>query len=118
MIRNLYIRNFVLIDEVNLEFEKGFSSFTGETGAGKSIMIDAISLLAAERASSSFVMKGKEKAVIEGTFDLSDDPHALSVLKEAGFEVSDDVTFTREILSSGKSSARIDHRIVPLSLLR
>ena len=55
MIRNLYIRNFVLIDEVNLEFEKGFSSFTGETGAGKSIMIDAISLLAAERASSSFV---------------------------------------------------------------
>ena len=118
MIRNLYIRNFVLIDEVNLEFEKGFSSFTGETGAGKSIMIDAISLLAAERASSSFVMKGKEKAVIEGTFDLSGDPYALSVLKEAGFEVSDDVTFTREILSSGKSSARIDHRIVPLSLLR
>lgn len=118
MIRNLYIRNFVLIDELNLDFEKGFSSFTGETGAGKSIMIDAISLLAAERASSSFVMKGKEKAVIEGTFDLSKDPHAAEVLKDAGFEPEDDVTFTREISAAGKSTARIDRRIVPLSLLR
>lgn len=118
MIRNLYIRNFVLISELNLEFENGFSSFTGETGAGKSVMIDAISLLAAERASSSFVMKGKDRAIIEGTFDLSDDPHALNVLREAGFECEDLVTFTREIQSSGKSSARIDHRIVPLSLLK
>lgn len=118
MIRNLYIRNFVLISELNLEFENGFSSFTGETGAGKSVMIDAISLLAAERASSSFVMKGKDRAIIEGTFDLTDDPHALNVLREAGFECEDLVTFTREIQSSGKSSARIDHRIVPLSLLK
>lgn len=118
MIRNLYIRNFVLISELNLEFENGFSSFTGETGAGKSVMIDAISLLAAERASSSFVMKGKDRAIIEGTFDLADDPHALNVLREAGFECEDLVTFTREIQSSGKSSARIDHRIVPLSLLK
>ena len=118
MIRNLYIQNFVLIDELNLEFENGFSSFTGETGAGKSVMIDAISLLCAERASSSFVMKGKDKAIIEGTFDLSDDAHALHALKEAGFETDDLVTFTREISSGGKSYARIEHRIVSLSLLR
>ena len=118
MIRNLYIQNFVLIDELNLEFENGFSSFTGETGAGKSVMIDAISLLCAERASSSFVMKGKDKAIIEGTFDLSDDAHALHALKEAGFETDDPVTFTREISSGGKSYARIEHRIVSLSLLR
>ncbi len=118
MIRNLYIQNFVLIDRLNLEFEKGFSSFTGETGAGKSVMIDAISLLAAERASSSFVMKGKDKAIIEGTFDLSDDAHALEVLSEAGFETDGNATFTREISASGKSVARIEHRIVPLSLMR
>jgi len=118
MIRNLYIQNFVLIDSLNLEFEKGFSSFTGETGAGKSVMIDAISLLAAERASSSFVMKGKERAIIEGTFDLSDDTHALSVLNDAGFETDGTATFTREISANGKSLARIDHRVVPLSLMR
>ena len=118
MIRNLYIQNFVLIDSLNLEFEKGFSSFTGETGAGKSVMIDAISLLAAERASSSFVMKGKDRAIIEGTFDLSDDNHALSVLNDAGFETDGTATFTREISANGKSLARIDHRVVPLSLMR
>lgn len=118
MIKNLYIQNFILIDQLNLEFHSGFSAFTGETGAGKSILIDAISLLGAERASSSFVMKGKERAVIEGTFDLSRDPHARQVLNDAGFDIGDEVTFTREIHAGGKSVARIDHRIVSLSLMR
>lgn len=118
MIKNLYIQNFILIDQLNLEFHSGFSAFTGETGAGKSILIDAISLLGAERASSSFVMKGKERAVIEGTFDLSRDPHAKKVLNDAGFDIGDEVTFTREIHAGGKSVARIDHRIVSLSLMR
>ena len=118
MIKHLYIRNYVLIDELNLDFEDGFSSFTGETGAGKSILIDAISLLAAERASSADVSKGKDKAIIEGTFDLTGDTHARKVLEDAGFEVSDETVFTREIHATGKSYARIDHRVVSLSLLR
>ena len=118
MIKNLYIQNFILIDQLNLEFHSGFSAFTGETGAGKSILIDAISMLGAERASTSFVMQNKERAIIEGTFDLSNDIHAQSVLKEAGFDCSDEVTFTREIYATGKSTARIDHRIVSLSLMR
>lgn len=118
MIKHLYIKNFVLIDEVSLDFASGFSAFTGETGAGKSILIDAISLLKAERASASFVMKGKDKALIEGTFDLRSDPKAKQILADAGFDCEDEVTFTREISSSGKSTARIDHRIVTLSLMR
>ncbi len=118
MIKNLFIQNFILIDQLNLEFHSGFSAFTGETGAGKSILIDAISMLGAERASASFVMQGKERAIIEGTFDLSNDEHARAVLSEAGFECGDEVTFTREIHAAGKSVARIDHRIVPLSLMR
>ena len=69
MIRHLYIKNFVLIDELNLDFQEGFSAFIGETGAGKSILIDAISLLRADRASTSFIAKGKDKAIVEGTFD-------------------------------------------------
>lgn len=118
MIRHLYIKNFVLIDEVNLDFEDGFSAFTGETGAGKSILIDAIFLLCAGRASASYVMKGKDKAIVEGTFVLSEGSHARKVMEEAGFDIEEETTFTREITAQGKSTARIDHRIVTLSLLK
>ncbi len=118
MLKHLYIKNFVLIDELNLDFSEGFSAFTGETGAGKSILIDAISLLSAQRASASFISKGKDLAIIEGTFDIQNDKHAVKTMQEAGFEVEEETTFTREIHSNGKSSARIDHRVVTLSLLR
>lgn len=103
---------------MHLDFESGFSVFTGETGAGKSILIDAISVLSQSRASASYVSKGKEKAIVEGTFDLRNDSHACDVLNEAGFEINDETTFTREIFANGKSSARIDHRIVTQSLLK
>lgn len=118
MIKHLYIKNFVLIDELSLDFENGFSAFTGETGAGKSILIDAISLLGRERASTAQIRHGETRAIVEGTFDLSHDSHALEVLTEAGFEVDlEEVTFTRELSASGKSTARIDHRIVTIGLL-
>ena len=118
MIRHLYIKNFVLIDELNLDFNEGFSAFIGETGAGKSILIDAISLLRADRASTSLVAKGKDRAIVEGTFDLSGNTHAIQTLQDAGFETEGDVTFTREISNTGKSTVRIDHRIVTLGLLK
>ena len=59
MLKHLYIQNFILIDEINLDFESGFSAFTGETGAGKSILIDAISTLSLTSASSTLIAKGK-----------------------------------------------------------
>ncbi len=61
MLKHLYIKNFILIDEVNLDFHDGFSAFTGETGAGKSIFMDALSLLGSARASTSFIQKGAKK---------------------------------------------------------
>lgn len=119
MIKNIFIKNFILIEQLTLDFQDGFSAFTGETGAGKSILIDAISLLKADRASASYVMKGKDKAIIEGTFDLSNDTHALQILKENGFEDDEEYyTFSREISASGKSVARLNRRIIPLSLMR
>ena len=118
MLRHLYIKNFVLIDELNLDFTDGFSAFIGETGAGKSILIDAVSLLRADRASVSYISKGTDRAIVEGTFDLSKDAHALAVLRDAGFDTEGEVTFTREISASGKSTVRIDHRIVTLALLK
>ncbi len=118
MLKHLFIQNFILIDEVNLDFESGFTAFTGETGAGKSILMDAISLLASERASSSNIMKGRQRAIVEGTFDLRGDAHACAVLQEAGFDTADATVFTREMHASGKSVARIDHRIVTLGLMK
>jgi DNA repair protein RecN (Recombination protein N) len=119
MLQHLYIKNFVLISELNLDFNSGFSAFIGETGAGKSILIDAISLLGSDRASAAFVAKGSTQAIVEGTFDLSKDGHALEVLKNAGMEASEEgTTFTREISATGKSTARIDHRIVTFALMK
>ena len=118
MIRHLYIRDFVLIHELTLDFRDGFSAFIGETGAGKSIFIDALSVLCADRAGSSLVSKGASKAIVEGTFALGNDEHAVQALTDAGFDVGEETTFTREIASSGKSTARIDHRIVTLSLVK
>ncbi|MDO4193101.1 MAG: DNA repair protein RecN [Erysipelotrichaceae bacterium] len=118
MIQHLYIKNFVLINELDLDFSEGFSAFTGETGAGKSILIDAISLLCGEKASSSMVSAGCDKAIIEGTFDFSGNAQAFSVLSEAGFDTDDVVICTREITSAGKSTARINHRVVTLSMLK
>ena len=118
MIQHLYIKNFVLINELDLDFNEGFSAFTGETGAGKSILIDAISLLCGEKASSSMVSAGCDKAIIEGTFDFSGNAQAFSVLSEAGFDTDDVVICTREITSAGKSTARINHRVVTLSMLK
>ena len=111
MLEHLYIQNFILIDQLELDFPVGFSAITGETGAGKSIFLDALSLLQGQKASSSMV--SKEKAIIEGSFSLEENSPVSSFLKENGFDVED----SREILSSGKSTARVNRRIVPLSFL-
>lgn len=115
MLEHLYIQNFILIDQLELDFPVGFSAITGETGAGKSIFLDALSLLQGQKASSSMV--SKDKAIIEGSFFLEENSPVSSFLKENGFDVEDSFTVTREILSSGKSTARVNRRIVPLSFL-
>ena len=115
MLEHLYIQNFILIDQLELDFPVGFSAITGETGAGKSIFLDALSLLQGQKASSSMV--SKDKAIIEGSFSLEGNSPVSSFLKENGFDVEDSFTVTREILSSGKSTARVNRRIVSLSFL-
>ncbi len=118
MITNLTIHNYILIEHLELSFKEGFSVFTGETGAGKSIMIDAIGLLCGDRATSSVIRKGADKAIIEGQFDLSKNEKAKYILNEAGIDETEDVIITREITSDSKSSVRINHRLFSLSLVR
>ena len=99
MFKEIYVKNFVLIDDLHLEFSEGLSAFTGETGAGKSLLIDAISLLCGARASSEYVAIDKDYALIEGVFTL-DEKHPAAVLcEEMGIELEDEMIVTRKINS-------------------
>ncbi len=117
MLKHLYIKNFILIDEIHLNFESGFSAFTGETGAGKSILIDALGLLTSDRASLSMIKKGTTSSIVEGVFDLSSSK-AKELLENEGFDCKEDVVISREIRSDGKSIVKINYRVVTLSLLK
>lgn len=119
MIQNLYVKNFVLIDELNLDFHSSFSSFTGETGAGKSLFIDALSILCGARVNSSYIQKGAEKAFIEAIVDLPQDHPGIKKLEEAGFSLDDDyIIISREFNIEGKSIARINNRTTTVSLIK
>lgn len=115
MLRNLYIRNFVLIEELNLDFNDGFSVFTGETGAGKSIFIDAINILIGGRFNSSMIRKDSDRTIIEGTFDADEE---ISIrLRELGLD-DDALIITREFYSNGRTVNRINRRSVTAAVIR
>lgn len=118
MLKSLYIKNFVLIDQLRIEFDQGFSAFIGETGAGKSILIDAIGLVSGDRSSSDVISHGQSKAIIEAEFDISNNPIVNGILDEYGFEAEDNLVLTREISLDGKSTSRVNHRSVNLSVLK
>lgn len=119
MLKQIYVKNFILIDEVNLSFDQQMSTFTGETGAGKSLLMDAIGVLKGDRIRSDMIKEGKEKAIIEGVFDVSLDHIASRLLIEAGYDLEDrQLIVTREITRDGKSSARINHRMTTIAFLR
>lgn len=119
MLAELSIRNFAIIDVLSISFKKGLTVLTGETGAGKSIIIDAIGLLIGGRGSSEFVRYGTPKAEIEGLF-LVDAPHPVyAKADELGIDIQDGmVILKRDIMESGKSVCRINGKLVTLSLLK
>lgn len=118
MLRHLYIRNFTLIDTLDIDFHPGFSVITGETGAGKSIILGAIGLLLGQRADTKQIKDSSGKCVIEAQFDLS------RYHMEAFFEQNDieydngDCIVRRELTANGKSRAFINDTPAPLSLLK
>ncbi|NTV64843.1 MAG: AAA family ATPase, partial [Oscillochloris sp.] len=121
MLLELQIRDFAIIDRLHLRLEEGFNVLTGETGAGKSIIIDALGTLRGEKADITFVRAGCARARIEGVFSLEDSPHVVPTLQEYGLFDEDDgqVILAREISAeSGRSVARINGRAVSTSVLR
>jgi len=116
----LSIKNFAIIEELSLSFTSGLTVLTGETGAGKSIIIDAINLLAGGRGSSEFVRHGENKAEIEGMFMVQDDEHPVYNKAEAlGIDVTDGIIILRrDIALNGKSVCRINGKMVTTGMLK
>lgn len=118
MLASLTVQNFAIIDNINIDFYKGFTVLTGETGAGKSLVIDAIGLLFGNRASSSMIRLGTNKAIVEGVFtDCS--KKVMKIIEEYGLDVLDDgmIVIKREINDNGKSIIRVNGSVVSLSQL-
>ena len=119
MLRTLSIRNFAIIDRLDLEFGAGFNVLTGETGAGKSILMDALNLLLGGRAGAEMVRGGSEKAALDAVFDLSHSPEIQSLVEGMGYELEENTLFlTREVASGGKSICRISGRPATVTQLR
>ncbi len=118
MLKNLYIKNFTLIDQLNIDFREGFSVISGETGAGKSIILGAIALLLGSRADSKQIKTGEKKCVIEAHFDLSRyDFESFFTDNAIDFEPADTI-LRRELSDNGKSRAFINDSPVSLQAMR
>ena len=115
MIKWLRIKNIALIPEVELELGSGLTLLTGETGAGKSILIDALGLLLGRRASPELIRSGEEQALVEG---LAERAEARPFLESHGLPVEDDLVIRREIHATGKGKATVNGALVPIGLLR
>jgi DNA repair protein RecN (Recombination protein N) len=120
LLQELSIKNFAIIDELTVSIEEGLTVLTGETGAGKSIIIDAVHLLVGGRGSSEFVRHGEKKAEIEGLFTLEDEKHpCYKKAEEFGIEVEEGmIILRRDISAQGKSVCRINGKLVTIAILR
>ncbi len=119
MLQQMGIRNFALIESMNIDFEKGITVITGETGAGKSILIDALSILLGERASAEYIRHGKDKFVIHAVFSIEDNEPLLQVLEEKNIVVEDGQLFiSRSFSEAGKTQILINDQPIPLKVLR
>jgi DNA repair protein RecN (Recombination protein N) len=119
LLSELSIKNFAIIEEVSISFQQGLTVLSGETGAGKSIIIDAIGLLVGGRGSSEFVRYGTDKAEIEGLFYLGENHPCLSKCEELGIELEDEmIILKRDITHTGKGICRINGKLVTTTTLK
>ena len=117
MLKTLYVKDYALIDTVTVEFGMGLNIITGETGAGKSILIDALGLLLGERASSDIVRKGSQKAIVEGIFDVRLNKKIRQLCETHDLDNNDEMILRREILFKGSNRCFINDSPVTLNLL-
>lgn len=116
MLRELRIKNFAIIDEVGLELKGGLNILTGETGAGKSIILNALGLVAGERGGADIIRSGEDEAIVEALFDYAP-PAVHSLLHDAGFEIDEELVIKRVLSRSGKNRIYLNGSLCPLSVL-
>ncbi len=116
MLKSLKIKNYAIIDDLELELGSGFNVFTGETGAGKSIIVGALSLLFKGRSDPSIIKKGADKAIIEGVFEIND-PRLKDILDDQDIEYEDELIIRRTISKEGKSTVKLNQSNVTLNFL-
>jgi DNA repair protein RecN (Recombination protein N) len=118
MLTELRIRNFAIIESLALPLARGFNVLSGETGAGKSIIVGALGLLLGERASTDLIRSGADRATVEGVFDVSDRPEILELLDERGIDVEESlVVLKREIVAAGRARAWVNGTTVNAGIL-
>jgi len=118
MLINLTIANFAIIDRLEVQFDEGFNVLTGETGAGKSIILDAFGLLLGDRARPDLVRAGASEATVEALFDLTGRDDILHAFTAAGFSVDDELVLRRIVQSGGRSRAYVNGNLVTLAQLQ
>ena len=118
MLQALHVHNFALLEDAKADFTAGFNVFTGETGAGKSILIDAFGVVLGGRASADYVRSGTDGLWVQAVFDISGQQVIKNILVEQGIEAEDDLFLKRQVNSAGKSKAFVNGVQVPLSFLR
>ena len=118
MLQSLHVHNFALLEDAQAEFKPGFNVFTGETGAGKSILIDAFSLVLGGRASVDYVRSGTEGLWVQAVFDITNQEDIKNILRQQGIEAEEDLFLKRQISAAGKSRALINGVQVPLTVLK
>lgn len=118
MLKSFEVKDYALIDHINVEFGKGLNIITGETGAGKSILIDAMSLLLGERASTEVVRKGAQKSFVEGIFDVESNKKVKSLLEVNEIEFQPELIIRREISLKGSNRCFVNDSPVPLNIVK
>jgi DNA repair protein RecN (Recombination protein N) len=122
MLKELQIKNFALIDDISVKFGKGLNILSGETGAGKTLIIEAINLLLGERADNELIREGSEKLIVQGYFDLTKSEKSIQFLKNENLIEEDDsfedIVITREVSSQGKNRAYINGIFTQVNVLK
>ena len=117
MLKQLTIKNLAIIDDITIDFENNLNVLTGETGAGKSIIIDAISLIFGARANNDIIAYGKDNAYISAALYLNDKISSY-INEKFDIDVTDEFIITRTLSNTGKNSCKINGMIVPLHVIQ
>jgi len=118
MLQRLFVKNVALIEELDISFSPGFNVLTGETGAGKSIVIDAVNLVLGERGNRELIKHGADKARVDAIFDIGDRPGLLAILEELGVSIEDgELLLSRELSAAGKTICRANGALITLFAL-